>query len=108
MASVASSYTLLELACCKTSLSKLSLTVTELQSVCNDQIRNMEVVLELVEDFEDKASDCLMCLTAYESAVSDLRNSSLEGNSQLWAAAAKVQLTQVHSIVLITLSSNPQ
>lgn len=50
----------------------------------------MEVVLELVEEFEEKASKCEGLVASYEKAVSGLRVSSLEGNLQLWTAANRV------------------
>ena len=50
----------------------------------------MEVVLELVEEFEEKVGKCKGLVASYEKTVSDLRVSSLEGNLQLWNAANRV------------------
>lgn len=50
----------------------------------------MEVVLELVEEFEENVGKCKGLVASYEKSVSDLRVSSLEGNLQLWTAANRV------------------
>lgn len=84
------SYTLLELACCKETLSNLHHTVKQLQSVCNEHICNMELVLELILQFEEKVADCQRNLTEYEKIVAELRNCMLEGNMQPWSTADKV------------------
>ena len=50
----------------------------------------MELVLELILQFEEKVANCQRNLTEYEKIVTELRNCMLEGNMQPWSTADKV------------------
>lgn len=63
--------------------------------MCNDQICNLELALELVEQFEGKATECLSQIASYERIVLELQNCSLEGNSQPWETATRVSSLKI-------------
>ena len=89
---VYTTYTLLELACCKDLLVKSYRSVEELQSMANEQICHLELVLELIQQFENEAEKCHEYLSKYETKVSELRNRMLEGRmtDQPWTSAKQV------------------
>lgn len=98
-ATATSYYTLLELACCKTTLLQLQKTAKDLQSVCNEDIYNMEIVLELVLQFDMKVTTCQTDISSYRKAAKDLRNCSFDSkDTQLWSIA-----TEVSDIIYVLL-----
>jgi hypothetical protein len=82
-------YTPLELRCCKENISQLHQSVRDLQLVCNEDICNVELILELVEQFEEKISASTDAVSTYQRIVHELRSCSLEGNYQPWTTAGQ-------------------
>ena len=65
----------------------------ELQTSCNDEICQIELVLELIQKFELDLNHCNEQLKECEREVSELKNSMLDGNvtDELWNSAKKVR-----------------
>lgn len=92
-------YTPIEWECCQEDVSSAQAKVQTLDSALNDVISHYELVLELIQQFENEVSGCHDTLSASRSDVSELRSSVLEGciSNQPWASATKVCNGQVES-----------
>ena len=94
-ATTTSHYTVLELACCKSTLLQLHKTVSDLQLVCNEEIHNMELTLDLVLQFETKSNFCQTSISSYMKVLKELQDCSVgefsDNGQQLWATVSKVR-----------------
>ena len=90
--SASTTYTLMEYGCCARSLPKTYSKALDVQTMANEEVCHVELILELIMQFETDAVDCRKVLSSYEEVVTELRNGMLEGKmaNQPWASARQV------------------
>ena len=89
-----SAYSPMEHACCKDSLPKVYSKALDLQTMASEELCHIELVQDLILQFESETADCRQVLSNYERVVTELRNGMLEGKktNQPWSSAKHVRI----------------
>ena len=85
-------YTIMEYACCAKSLPKVYSAALDIQTLASEEICHIELIQELVQEFQSNSVACREILCDFEKVVTELRNGMLIGKmaDQPWTSASQV------------------